>query len=98
MGNGWKNGGRTYAVGKPETDAELAARLAAARERDTAAEVEFILATLTGKLPLSPFNDDWHCFSRYCAMQSDAARRHGFADRADVMEAASNRACRKARA
>lgn len=29
MGNGWKNGGRTYAVGKPETDAELAARLAA---------------------------------------------------------------------
>ena len=27
MGKGWKNGGRTYAVGKPETDAELAARV-----------------------------------------------------------------------
>ena len=36
MGKGWKNGGRTYAVGQAEADAELASRLAAVRERDDA--------------------------------------------------------------
>lgn len=34
MGQEFHNGGRTYAVGQAETDAELAARLAVARERD----------------------------------------------------------------
>lgn len=32
MSQKFHNGGRTYRVGKPETDAELAARLAAADE------------------------------------------------------------------
>ena len=36
--HGWKHGGRTYGVGKPETDAEMYARLAAARLRDARAD------------------------------------------------------------
>lgn len=37
---GWKHGGRAYRVGKPEADAEMFARLAAARIRDARARGE----------------------------------------------------------
>jgi hypothetical protein len=41
MAQKFHNGGRTYAVGKAETDGELAARLAAGRARDARLDPDF---------------------------------------------------------
>lgn len=59
-------------------------------------EASFILDTLAGRLSLTPFNNDWACFATYCEMQAAVARREGHADVADIMQAAGNRAARKA--
>jgi len=61
---------------------------------DTQEECAFILDTLEGKLSLRAFNGEWQCFARYCLMQAGTATRSGFADLADVMNAAANRAAR----
>lgn len=58
-------------------------------------ELAFIIDTMTGALPLDPFNGDWQCFSRYCAMQADSMKRCGFNHLADVAQAYANRAARK---
>lgn len=47
MSQKFHNGGRTYRPGKAETDAELAARLARARQADHVASIPDLVAMLT---------------------------------------------------
>ncbi len=63
---------------------------------ETQEETSFILDTLAGKLPLDSFNGKWDVFSRYARMQAGQAKHSGFNDLANVIQAASNRAARKA--